>query len=352
MLANGALLHEKGLKQTQSLAGAMSSAVLVLLASGISLALDARAADPCLKAPNAEAPKGMHWYYHIDRTKNRKCWYLSREGMRVDTRASRRALGQSAPRDDEAKALLSAPDPSPSVVGEKATAPSSQETAAPAAAAQAPSPAPVRWPDPPTPVTTTNTVFADNHTGSDSGDDMPAVWPVLSASERAAYATSGQGALLARLPAPNVSSGTMIALATIASAMILVAGGIFWTFGIGRRRQSPRRNRDSASDRSKSRSVFPHVPAISTAATLVPDWKHANHAFPEPLARRASGPSRAHDRQDRDSDRRFRNLLHALQQRPSSLPRRPEQILGDQPTDRYSARMEWPGYGFGSRHQT
>ena len=36
---------------------------------------DARAED-CLAAPNAASPLGQHWYYRIDRVKQRKCWYL------------------------------------------------------------------------------------------------------------------------------------------------------------------------------------------------------------------------------------------------------------------------------------
>jgi hypothetical protein len=342
MMASGALSHELTLKHTPSLApGVLSSVVFALLASGIPLALDARAADPCLKAPNADAPKGMHWYYHTDRTKNRKCWYLSREGMHVAGTAPRRTPGRDSHTDEDAKAVPSTPDPSASTVVEKVTAPSSQVTTAPPA--QAPSTTPVRWPDPPTPVTMTNAVFAGNHAVSDSGDDMPAVWPVLSASERAAYTSSGKNALLARLPAPNVSSGTMIALATVASAMILVAGGIFWTFGIGRRSQSPRRgHRSGASSWGKSGSVLSHVPAISTAAPLVPDWKHADHALAEAPDLPASGHFRAHDRQDRDSERRFRNLLRALHQQSSPRPRLHEQPLDDQPARPHTARTELP----------
>ncbi len=33
-------------------------------------------ASSCLAAPNHAAPKGGHWYYHLDRANNRKCWYL------------------------------------------------------------------------------------------------------------------------------------------------------------------------------------------------------------------------------------------------------------------------------------
>jgi hypothetical protein len=36
----------------------------------------ARAADDCLAAPNRAPAPGGHWYYHLDRASDRKCWYL------------------------------------------------------------------------------------------------------------------------------------------------------------------------------------------------------------------------------------------------------------------------------------
>src|SRR6516165_10239935 len=33
-------------------------------------------ADDCLAEPNSSAPAGSHWYYHVDKTTQRKCWYI------------------------------------------------------------------------------------------------------------------------------------------------------------------------------------------------------------------------------------------------------------------------------------
>jgi hypothetical protein len=55
------------------------AAVAALLLSGIGAGLpiaSASADDNCASAPGAAAPAGQHWYYHIDRVKQRKCWYL------------------------------------------------------------------------------------------------------------------------------------------------------------------------------------------------------------------------------------------------------------------------------------
>jgi hypothetical protein len=34
-------------------------------------------AEDCLAAPNGASPAGQHWYYRIDRTTRRHCWYLA-----------------------------------------------------------------------------------------------------------------------------------------------------------------------------------------------------------------------------------------------------------------------------------
>jgi hypothetical protein len=52
-------------------------AVMLLTGINVGLAIDgARGDDGCATDPGAAAPKGQHWYYHMDRVKNRKCWYL------------------------------------------------------------------------------------------------------------------------------------------------------------------------------------------------------------------------------------------------------------------------------------
>jgi hypothetical protein len=38
---------------------------------------NASAADDCITESNLVPPKGSRWYYRIDRTTNRKCWYIA-----------------------------------------------------------------------------------------------------------------------------------------------------------------------------------------------------------------------------------------------------------------------------------
>lgn len=54
---------------------AFVSAFLVSIPGLIEAVGTARAAD-CLAAPDSSAPPNSHWYYHTDRTTQRKCWYL------------------------------------------------------------------------------------------------------------------------------------------------------------------------------------------------------------------------------------------------------------------------------------
>jgi hypothetical protein len=37
----------------------------------------------CRPSPGASAPAGLHWYYRVDRTNNRHCWFLHSDGMLI-----------------------------------------------------------------------------------------------------------------------------------------------------------------------------------------------------------------------------------------------------------------------------
>jgi len=67
------------------------SAIFASVLAGASLAGvandAARAADDCLPAPKGETPAGSHWYYRIDRTTQRHCWYLRAEGEKLSQTA-------------------------------------------------------------------------------------------------------------------------------------------------------------------------------------------------------------------------------------------------------------------------
>jgi hypothetical protein len=56
------------------------------------------AADDCLSKPKGLAPEGSHWYYRIDRARNRHCWYLGDQREKL----SRAKPQNSAPIADPA----------------------------------------------------------------------------------------------------------------------------------------------------------------------------------------------------------------------------------------------------------
>ena len=71
--------------------------VVTLLVSGIDVGMPNTARnDDCLTAPNSSAPQGTHWYYHVDRTNQRKCWY-ARASSQPAQQAAAQATSEAAP---------------------------------------------------------------------------------------------------------------------------------------------------------------------------------------------------------------------------------------------------------------
>jgi hypothetical protein len=60
----------------------------------------------CRTSPGAPAPQGMHWYYRVDRTNNRHCWYTQAAGLPVH---SQRNGMPSNPTPHIARERISAP---------------------------------------------------------------------------------------------------------------------------------------------------------------------------------------------------------------------------------------------------
>jgi hypothetical protein len=61
--------------------------ILVVVPATMSLTaqsgLGASTSDECRTSPGASAPAGLHWYYRVDRTNNRHCWFLHSDGMQI-----------------------------------------------------------------------------------------------------------------------------------------------------------------------------------------------------------------------------------------------------------------------------
>jgi hypothetical protein len=61
----------------------VSAIFVILLAAVTSRAQTSLAAEGCATRPGSTAPQGQHWYYRLDRTVHRPCWYLGPEGAKV-----------------------------------------------------------------------------------------------------------------------------------------------------------------------------------------------------------------------------------------------------------------------------
>jgi hypothetical protein len=55
------------------------------------------AADECKTKPGSSAPPGSHWYYRINRTDQRRCWFLGPEGAKVRSQARETPSNVSSP---------------------------------------------------------------------------------------------------------------------------------------------------------------------------------------------------------------------------------------------------------------
>jgi len=76
----------------------VAATLAVSLTAVIGTAEVSQAADDCLTKPNALAPQGSHWYYRIDRTTHRQCWFLGAEGGIVHPFAARQGSLPVRPR--------------------------------------------------------------------------------------------------------------------------------------------------------------------------------------------------------------------------------------------------------------
>ena len=76
-------------------------ATLLMWGAGVGAPANTVRADDCLTEPNSPAPQGSHWYYHIDRATQRKCWYVRA--------ADQPAQQAAAPAASDASAATAAP---------------------------------------------------------------------------------------------------------------------------------------------------------------------------------------------------------------------------------------------------
>ena len=56
---------------------------LATVVFGVQPSVAEPAADECKTTPGSSAPPGQHWYYRVNRSDQRHCWYLGAESTKV-----------------------------------------------------------------------------------------------------------------------------------------------------------------------------------------------------------------------------------------------------------------------------
>jgi hypothetical protein len=235
--------------------------VLATAVLGVQTSFAEPAADDCKTTPGSSAPPGQHWYYRINRSDQRHCWYLGAEGTKV--RAQTREKASSSPahiaREEASETTRTMPPPleviqTPSVPAASSEGPAAAELARPSLdLPQAPDPTARE------PAITSHASAAAAQSAPDAQEEMPLVWPVLTDAERAGSPDSARGS------APW-SVFVVAGVALLVAGALLIAGSLFklaWRARSQLRRHPPLRQPRPRQQR-RTHAAHPAVPSRSS----------------------------------------------------------------------------------------
>ena len=197
------------------------------------------AAGECKTKPDSLAPTGSHWYYRINRTDQRRCWYLGPEGAKVRSQTIEGATRASSPsrtpaREKTPETTRATPaqmQPAQTTAAEVGSTAAVPDLAAPSS----------NLPETPD-LSARETATMSNSDMPESEptttrEEMPLIWPVLTEAEHAGL----QDPARETAPMPVFLVGALMVL--------LCAGAIF---KLARRKtQSYRRGRRVVSSRPR-----------------------------------------------------------------------------------------------------
>jgi hypothetical protein len=197
------------------------------------------AADECKTKPGSSAPPGSHWYYRINRTDQRRCWFLGPEGAKVRSQARETASNVSSPtrtppRENAVETARAIPASMELAQRTPLEAPSTESHRVAVADFAAPSsdlPKDAREP------TTISNNSTEAPEPTDAQEEMPLIWPVLTEADDVG------------LQHPARETAPMPVFLVGALMVLLCAGAIF---KLARRKtQSYRRGRRVVSSRPR-----------------------------------------------------------------------------------------------------
>jgi hypothetical protein len=196
--------------------------ILVIALAAVSLTarstLAQRAADECITKPGSAAPEGKHWYFRVNRSDRRHCWYVGPDGMHA--RASVRPTEPPTPRGLSLPVPVPAESPAKAKPAEidLANAETPEGLARRASDFQGSHGSVARAPS------------STNNFAADSEDDMPLIWPILSSADRAAAGAPPRSAAISeRMLA--LLAGALALAAMIARALFkpVAVDGFGWS---------------------------------------------------------------------------------------------------------------------------
>src|SRR5262249_40655611 len=166
------------------------------------------AADECKTKPGSSAPPGSHWYYLINRTDQRRCWFLGPEGAKVRSQARETASNVSSPtrtppRENAVETARAIPASMELTQRTPLAAASTESHRVAAADFAAPSSDPPKIPD------------LDAREPTDAQEEMPLIGPVVTEAEHS------------RLQDPARETASMPVFLVGAMMMLLCGGAIF-----------------------------------------------------------------------------------------------------------------------------
>jgi hypothetical protein len=205
-----------------------SSVFLLLAHPGVGKA----AAEKCNTRPSSSAPQGAHWYYRVNHTDNRRCWFLSSEGMKVRSNArgamSDVASDSPTPKRDNssetARGTTSTQVASIPMIPEQATTADPAFSETPVREHAAAMDFAARWPDLSespdlyaSELAAISNSYADTQTAADVEERMPLTWPVTEAGR------AGQQ----QDPASQAAFGSVFLAGALALGSLSLVGGVF-----------------------------------------------------------------------------------------------------------------------------
>ena len=201
------------------------------------------ASDECKTRPGSSAPAGSHWYYRINRTDQRRCWFLGPEGaygrsQARETRSNVSLPTRAPPRENAVETARAIPASMELTQRTPLEAASTESHRVAAADFAAPSSDLPKIPDldarEPTTISNNSTEAREP---TDAQEEMPLIGPVVTEAEHS------------RLQDPARETASMPVFLVGAMMMLLCGGAIF---KLARRKtQSYRRGRRVVSSRPR-----------------------------------------------------------------------------------------------------